>query len=98
GIGAKQTVPTLNLATQAEVLPATGVYITRTHDLDREVRHWPSITNVGFRPTFNGNQLTIETFLLSQLDGETPKHIRVELLRRVREERRFDSPEALKQQ
>lgn len=98
GIGSKQTVPTLNLATKAEVLPASGVYITRTHDLDRGDRRWPSITNVGFRPTFGGDQLTIETFLLAPLEGETPKHIRVEFLRRVRDERRFESPEALKQQ
>ena len=34
GIGSQQTVPTLNLATDAEVLPAVGVYVTRTHDLD----------------------------------------------------------------
>ena len=32
GIGSKQTVPTLNLRTDAQVLPARGVYITRTTD------------------------------------------------------------------
>ena len=30
GIGSKQTVPTLNLAPENEVLPKTGVYVTRT--------------------------------------------------------------------
>ena len=98
GIGSKQTVPTLNLDTQAEVLPARGVYITRTHDLDQPARHWPSITNAGFRPTFEGDRLTIETYLLAPLVGDTPKRIRVEFLRRVREERKFESPEALKAQ
>ncbi len=34
GIGSKETVPTLNLPTETEVIPATGVYVTRTHDLD----------------------------------------------------------------
>src|SRR5882672_2401756 len=53
GVGSKQTVPTLNLETQAEVLPKTGVYITRTHDRG-SAREWPSITSVGYRPTFNG--------------------------------------------
>ena len=33
GIGSKQTVPTLNLAPENEVLPKTGVYVTRTCDL-----------------------------------------------------------------
>ena len=71
GIGSKQTVPTLNLETKAEVLPKTGVYITRTHEQNSS-REWPSITNVGYRPTFNGHGLTIETYLLSALDGESP--------------------------
>jgi riboflavin kinase/FMN adenylyltransferase len=97
GVGSKQTVPTLNLDTKAEILPAVGVYITRTTDLDA-ARKWPSITNVGYRPTFDGDRLTVETFLLSPLDGEAPHRIQVEFLRRVREERKFDSPEALKTQ
>lgn len=97
GIGSKQTVPTLNLATPAEVIPANGVYITRTRDTETDDR-WNSITNVGNRPTFGGGNLTIETFLLSSFDGLTPARISIEFLRRVREERKFESPEALKQQ
>lgn len=97
GVGSKQTVPTLNLDTKAEVLPKTGVYITRTHDL-KSSREWPSITNVGYRPTFNGHGLTIETFLLSALEGDPPQEISVEFLRWVREERKFPSPEDLKAQ
>ena len=99
GIGSKQTVPTINLRTHAQVLPATGVYITRTFDLESH-RHWNSITNIGYRPTFESAdpQLTIETFLLEPLTEPTPQQIRVEYLRRVREERKFESPEALKTQ
>src|SRR5215471_18541483 len=57
GVGSKQTVPTLNLATTAEVLPATGVYITRMSDSSSvsprlRVQNAPSITNIGYRPTF----------------------------------------------
>jgi riboflavin kinase/FMN adenylyltransferase len=97
GVGSKQTVPTLNLETTAEVLPKTGVYITRTHERNSS-REWPSITNIGYRPTFNGHGLTIETYLLSALNGESPAEISVEFLRWVREERKFPSPEALKAQ
>jgi riboflavin kinase/FMN adenylyltransferase len=98
GVGSKQTVPTLNLATQAEVIPANGVYITRTRDL-ADGREWNSVTNVGYRPTFGASdQLTIETFLLDPLTGEAPKRIRVEFLRRIREERKFESPGALREQ
>ena len=98
GVGSKQTVPTLNLATSAEVIPATGVYITRTGQIGNPP-HWNSITNIGYRPTFGDSpELTIETFLLDPLEGDTPSHIRVEFLRRIRAERKFDSPEALRAQ
>jgi riboflavin kinase/FMN adenylyltransferase len=101
GIGAKQTVPTLNLQTSAEVLPRSGVYITRTTEAETD-RQWNSITNAGYRPTFapatEGDALSIETFLLDPLEGAPPAHIRVEFLRRVREERKFESPAALKEQ
>lgn len=97
GVGSKQTVPTLNLETSAEVLPAEGVYVTRTHDLT-DGRSWSSVTNVGHRPTFNGDTLSIETYLLEPLEGATPVRIGVEFLHRLRGEKRFDSPADLKQQ
>jgi riboflavin kinase/FMN adenylyltransferase len=97
GIGSKHTVPTLNLQTEAEVIPAAGVYITRTWDVESS-RVWDSITNVGYRPTFDGEGLTIETFLLSPFDGSTPRRIRLEFLRRVRDERKFESADALRRQ
>jgi riboflavin kinase/FMN adenylyltransferase len=97
GIGSKQTVPTLNLAPAAEVLPARGVYITRTGDLEAG-RRWNSVTNIGTRPTFGGDSVTVETFLLDPLEGASPRAIRVEFLRRLREERRFADAASLKQQ
>ena len=98
GVGSKQTVPTLNLATSGEVIPAAGVYITSTRDLG-SAREWNSVTNIGYRPTFGASpELSIETFLLDPLNGETPSRIRVEFLHRIRDERRFDSPEELKAQ
>ena len=98
GVGSRQTVPTLNLATAAELIPARGVYVTRTRDLESP-REWNSITNIGYRPTFGASdELSIETFLLEPISGETPRAIRVEFLWRVRDERKFETPEALKGQ
>jgi riboflavin kinase/FMN adenylyltransferase len=98
GVGSKQTVPTLNLAPDAGLIPATGVYVTHAYDLASS-RQWNAITNVGYRPTFGqSDQLSIETFLLDPFTGETPRRIRVEFLWRVRAERQFESPAALKQQ
>jgi len=106
GIGRKQTVPTLNLDPSNEVLPRDGVYITRTFELDaldpEKPRRWNSITNIGLRPTFDGASRTIETFLLDtslvKPWDTAPARIRVEFLRRVRDERKFDDAAALKQQ
>jgi riboflavin kinase/FMN adenylyltransferase len=97
GIGSKQTVPTLNLAWTAPIVPARGVYVTRTRDT-HSLREWPSVTNVGFRPTFEGQSLSIETFLLSPLEGATPRRIAVEFRHRLRDERKFDDPAALREQ
>jgi riboflavin kinase / FMN adenylyltransferase len=93
GVGSKQTVPTLNLETEAEVIPARGVYATRANGMD-------AVTNIGYRPTFGeSEQLSIETFLLG-VEGQGPRsgetQLTVEFLARLREERKFDSPEELK--
>jgi riboflavin kinase / FMN adenylyltransferase len=106
GVGSRQTVPTLNLKTSAEVLPRNGVYVTRTREIGgvtREPRRWNSISNIGIRPTFENaedspHKLSIETFLLDTLIGDAPQRIVLEFLHRVRDERKFESPEALKAQ
>jgi riboflavin kinase / FMN adenylyltransferase len=97
GIGSKQTVPTLNLRPHEGQLELRGVYVTQTFDLDNG-RSWPSITNAGVRPTFGGGDVTIETFLLGPLVGETPQRIRVDFHHYLRPEKQFSSPQELKEQ
>ena len=83
------------------MIPAPGVYVTRTRDLETG-REWNSLTNIGYRPTFGASdQLSIETFLLDTPVEEAisiSDRLRVEFLWRVRDERTFDSPQALKAQ
>ncbi|MEJ5367375.1 MAG: bifunctional riboflavin kinase/FAD synthetase [Bryobacteraceae bacterium] len=102
GRGAREVVPTLNLETSSledstSALPQDGVYVTRTEDLDAD-RRWNSVTNIGYRPTFDGRHLTIETYLLDPLEGPPPRRIRVEFLRRLRPEKKFGSAAELRQQ
>jgi riboflavin kinase/FMN adenylyltransferase len=98
GVGSKQTVPTLNLAPGEGLIPARGVYVTRAFDL-ASGRRWNAVTNIGYRPTFGASdQLSIETFLLDPFNGETPQRIRLEFLWRVRDERKFETAAALKEQ
>lgn len=97
GIGSKQTVPTLNVQpVPGHVLPR-GVFVTETIDSDN-ARRWPSITNCGVRPTFRGDEITVETYLLASLDGGSPQQIEVRFRHFVRPERAFPDAAALKEQ
>ena len=79
GVGSKQTVPTLNLSTDAEVIPASGVYVTRTRDLEAAASGTRSPTSATAHVRRIGER-TIETFLLDPLAGPTPGRIRVAFL------------------
>jgi len=100
GVGAQLTVPTLNLAPGQTVLPARGVYITLTRVVEdgEPGPYRPSVTNVGYRPSFAGRTFAVETHLLEGLEGPAPRRIRVEFLRWLREEKKFAKPEELKAQ
>lgn len=97
GTGRRFTFPTLNLAAEQELLPARGVYITRSC-LEGETRSHRSVTNVGMRPTFNGSSLSVETHLLDAQLATAPKRMEVRFWKRLREEKKFSGPEELRAQ
>jgi phosphoribosyl 1,2-cyclic phosphate phosphodiesterase len=97
GTGRKFTFPTLNLRPEQELLPARGVYITRTV-LEGETSSHRSVTNVGMRPTFNGSGLTVETHLLDYSGNFAPKRIEVRFWKKLRDEKKFSGPEELRAQ
>jgi phosphoribosyl 1,2-cyclic phosphate phosphodiesterase len=97
GTGRRFTFPTLNLAPEQELLPARGVYVTSTL-LEGENKSRRSVTNVGMRPTFNGSALSVETHLLDFSGDVSPKRIEVQFWKRLREEKKFSGPEALRAQ
>jgi len=97
GTGRKFTFPTLNLRPEQELLPATGVYITRTL-LDGEKTSRRSVTNIGMRPTFNGNALTVETHLLDFSGDVSAKTMELRFWKRLRSEKKFSGPEELRAQ
>ena len=97
GVGSKKTVPTLNLAPDTDLAPADGVYVTSSYEPDSR-RRWESVTNIGFRPTFDGTEHAIETFLLSGLDGQDPERLELTFYDRLRDEKRFGSAAELREQ
>jgi len=97
GLGSKYTVPTINLARYEELVPKDGVYITWTNVGDER---FDSVTNVGNRPTFGADSFAIETHLLNFHPIELTPESEVEIcfLDRVRDEIKFPSVEALREQ
>ncbi len=89
--------PTANLETDAEILPAEGVYATWTRVGERA---WPSVTNVGTNPTFQarGAPVRVETHLLQFSRDIYGLPAEVGFLDRIRGEERFSGPRALQSQ
>jgi riboflavin kinase / FMN adenylyltransferase len=112
GRGRGLGVPTANVASEAELLPKLGIYAARARILDSldargasESAH-PVALSVGSNPTFNpmagapgaGSPVTVEAHLLD-FDAELyGRRLRLEVLHRLRDERRFESVEALLEQ
>lgn len=97
GIGAKETVPTLNLKPVPGQIVPRGIFVTETVEPGTG-RRWPSVTSCGTNPTFGGRDLTIETFLLTPLEGPPPGEIRVAFRHFLRAEENFPSAAVLKAQ
>ena len=97
GYGSKYTVPTVNLARYEELVPKDGVYVTRTR-VGNEC--FDSVSNIGNRPTFGNDSFAIESHLLNfhplELSAET--EVEIYFLDRLRDEIKFPSVEALKEQ
>lgn len=101
GYGTRYAVPTVNLAPYAELLPALGVYATtlRVGEGD-QAKVFRGVTNAGNRPTFGVDSFAVESHLFAfeplELTEQTP--LELTFLLRLREERRFETPEALRAQ
>ncbi len=86
--------PTANLQTSRRLLiPARGVYAGVFHLPDGTPQ--PCATNVGINPTFGGQQLRVEAFLLDWSGDLYGASVAVDFRHRLRDEVRFDSVDAL---
>ncbi len=90
-------IPTINLLPpEDKLLPPFGVYISET---EWKGRHYPGITNVGCKPTVEGeNPIGVETHLFDVSEDLYGEKVRVSFLKHVRPEQRFPSLQALKEQ
>lgn len=95
-IGHKIGYPTANLEPEGtgKLIPAAGVYAVWAM-LEGEQSPRPAMMNIGMRPTFDGHHQTLEVNILG-FDGDLyGQMVQVTFVERLRDERKFDSPEAL---
>jgi len=92
--------PTANIHLHDYLRPATGVYAIRAGlDEGADTRWFDGVANFGRRPTFHSDDDIVLEAHLFDFDGDLyTKHLRVELVERLRDERKFDGLEALKAQ
>jgi riboflavin kinase / FMN adenylyltransferase len=92
GRGVGLGFPTANLAPAHDLIPQDGVYVTET--IVDEAAH-PSVTNIGSRPTFGEAPCVVESHLLEAPGDLYGRAVEVRFLARLRQELRFESPQAL---
>lgn len=87
--------PTANIESETECIPPDGVYATRVILDDGG---YPSIMNIGMRPTFGETTRAIEAHIFDFARDIYGVRVKLEIIERIRGERKFDSADALKRQ
>lgn len=96
GRGTGLGFPTANLNTNAtQALPPDGVYATWAI-IDGKA--YQSMTNIGKRPTFENGQRLVEVYILDYHGDLYERELKIDIIERLRSEKRFDTTEELKQQ
>jgi riboflavin kinase / FMN adenylyltransferase len=96
GRGRELGIPTANVSTPNELVPPSGVYATLLR-VDGIV--FPSVTNIGLRPTFGDvRQPVIEAHVLDYDRDLYDASVRLSFVQRLRDERAFPDVDALRAQ
>ena len=83
--------PTANVYPLNEIIPM-GVFIS---EVGIRSKLLPAVTHVGAKPTFNDTDIHIESYIMDFKNNLYGERIRIFFLRRIRNEKKFESPEAL---
>ena len=94
-LGAQLGIPTANLWLPKNKLPISGVYIVKVNLDNKELN---GIANMGIRPTVGGELPVLEIHLLDFSQSIYGKTLTVEFLKKVRDEKKFENINALKEQ
>ncbi len=96
-LGQKLGYPTANISIDdiRKKIPTNGVYVSMVNIANN---WYKSMINIGVRPTLNKRDFAIEAHIFDFKDTIYGKNISVHLIDRLRDEKRFSSVEALKEQ
>lgn len=94
GLGKKFNYPTANLKIEEDykLIPAKGVYVVQATLANERVY---GMMSIGTNPTVGGSDLTIETFFFDFDANLYDQHLQIELLTRIRDEKKFNSVDEL---
>ena len=84
--------PTANVQPINDIVPQTGVYAVRARWCDER---YSGVANVGYNPTFENQTLSVEAHLFDFSGDLYGKTLEVEFVQKIRDERKFDSVDAL---
>ena len=88
-------IPTANINLQDELCPKTGIYAVTVEYHNRLYR---GVANIGYSPTFDDNEFTVEVHLLDFAENIYGEKIRVNFIERIRDEKKFADISELKDQ
>ncbi len=95
-IGRKLNFPTANLKVDKEkLIPKNGVYLFQTF---YDSKKYYGLVNIGIRPTFEKEEFRIEAFLFDFNQEVYNKKLKIAFLQKIRDEKKFNSVDELKQQ
>ncbi len=96
GRGVELGFPTANLDIEIGcAMPSAGIYATWAY-VDKH--RYPSVTNIGRRPTFGDNQKTVEVFIFDFNDNLYHRHLKIAIIQKLRSERKFRTIDKLRKQ
>ena len=88
-------IPTANINLQDELCPKAGIYAVT---VEYENRIYNGVANIGYSPTFDDKQFTVEVHLLDFSENIYDEKIRVNFIERIRDEKKFADIAELKEQ
>jgi riboflavin kinase/FMN adenylyltransferase len=88
--------PTANIRLHRLVSPVRGVFVVKIVGLGKDTIN--GVANIGTQPTVNGVEFVLEAHLFDFNQDIYGRHLRVEFCKKLRDEKKFDSFELLRQQ